>query len=241
MTRRGAESGSGDGGTGGSGDFEKNVRVILQSRVGSTRTPGKALADLGGRTLTEQVMFRAEAAFGRPGILAIPDSPENDPLEALARRRKWDVFRGSEEDVLGRFAGAVERFGPKVVVRVTGDNPFLAPEAMRGVAAGVVEGADAAQARGWPYGTGSEAVRAELLIQAAREARDPYEREHVMPFFYRRPDRFRLSYFDCPYPGAGKIRLTVDTPSDLDRARRLFARFGASVSIQILIRELSIL
>ncbi|MDT9047104.1 hypothetical protein RSW36_28705, partial [Escherichia coli] len=45
--------------------------------------------------------------------------------------------------------------------------------------------------RTYPVGLDVEVVTALALATAAREATDPYEREHVMPFLYRRPQRFR--------------------------------------------------
>jgi spore coat polysaccharide biosynthesis protein SpsF len=65
-------------------------------------------------------------------------------------------------------------------------------------------------------------IRSQCLIEADDAATDPYEREHVTPFVYRRPGRFRLAGVtrDEPMP---QLRWTVDVPGDLDFVRGVYA------------------
>ncbi len=68
-------------------------------------------------------------------------------------------------------------------------------------------------------------ARAAALETAAREATAPAEREHVMPFLYGHPERFRIGSLAQP-AAARHSRYTVDTPEDLAFARALAARIG---------------
>jgi spore coat polysaccharide biosynthesis protein SpsF len=64
-------------------------------------------------------------------------------------------------------------------------------------------------------------MRQDVLETAWRESLDPYEREHVTPFIYRRPRRFRLGSVTSPEP-APELRWTVDTPEDLAFVREVY-------------------
>jgi spore coat polysaccharide biosynthesis protein SpsF len=76
---------------------------------------------------------------------------------------------------------------------------------------------------GWPLGIAAEVARAGAVQLAFEKAREPAEREHVMPFLYTRPDRFRIGALtvDRPIPDG---RFTVDTAEDLAFARAIATR-----------------
>ncbi len=193
------------------------IGVVLQARLGSTRLPRKALLPFGNGTLLESCLRRLSRVPADLYILATEPSsaPELGPrAEALG----WKVFVGSEEDVLARYCGAVRDFGLSRVVRATGDNPFVSPEAAEALLAdpGTVV-SDYAAYQGLPLGFGVEVVRASALLAAQAESSDPYEREHVCPFLYRRPERFRLHRPEAPERLlAPEARVTVDTREDYE-------------------------
>lgn len=159
----------------------------------------------------------------KPGILAIPDTSDNDDLEKIGAARGWKIFRGSESDVLGRYAGAIRAFNMKKVIRATGDNPFVDAEIFHGVANAIGE-YDCASYSGYPYGSGVEGATAAALLDAAANARDKAEREHVMPHLYNHPEKF--SRFMLQSSDPCDIRLTVDTDEDLERTRKIIERLG---------------
>jgi len=64
----------------------------------------------------------------------------------------------------------------------------------------------------------------DALERAWREARRDYEREHVTPFFYEHPDRFRIWSISAP-GDYSKYRLTLDTADDLQLIHAVYASF----------------
>ena len=59
---------------------------------------------------------------------------DDDPVVALAPpRRALRCYRGSEHDVLARYAGAAREVGAGLVVRVTSDCPLIDPVAVDAV------------------------------------------------------------------------------------------------------------
>ena len=110
-----------------------NFGIIIQARLGSTRLPRKILREFyGGKTLLETVISNLQKVVGTKIIVATSVNPNNDVLETFLNERNITVFRGSEDDVLGRFIGAAEANGIDGIVRICSDNPFLD---WRGVAA----------------------------------------------------------------------------------------------------------
>jgi spore coat polysaccharide biosynthesis protein SpsF len=106
-----------------------NTVAIVQARMGSTRLPGKVLEDLCGETVLGRVIERVAACERIDDVVvATTDLSRDDAVAREAARRGAKVFRGSEEDVLGRYFGAATKFSAEVVVRVTADSPLFDPE-----------------------------------------------------------------------------------------------------------------
>jgi spore coat polysaccharide biosynthesis protein SpsF len=79
--------------------------------------------------------------------------------------------------------------------------------------------------RTYPIGLDTEVVTFAALETAWKEAVQPHQREHVMPFFYEQPDRFRTRLVDYSRD-LGALRWTVDTAEDLALIRSIYAHFG---------------
>jgi spore coat polysaccharide biosynthesis protein SpsF len=136
------------------------------------------------------------------------------------------VHRGSEHDVLSRYHEAALKCDAEVVVRMTSDCPVIDPQVSDMLVRRFLEHAPALDyatngiPRSWPVGLDTEVMRMEALDIAAREADDPYDREHVSPFLYRQPNRFRIlsvvSDTDLSHH-----RWTLDERGDYELLRRI--------------------
>lgn len=204
------------------------VPIVLQARVGSQRLPGKVLADLGGRPLIEHCLARLAAAGIGPVLLATTTSSRDDALVSVGERMGVRVFRGPEDDVLQRFCLVADYLDARFLIRATADNPAVDIDApSRVVEALERAGADHAVEKDLPLGAAVEAVRVAALYQAQAQATDPYDREHVTPYLYRNPGRFLAVTEPAPAElRRPEVRLTVDTPEDLARIRRVFELAG---------------
>jgi len=198
---------------------------VIQARMGSTRLPGKVLADLAGvPVLTFLVRRLRPLTDGVVDHLVVATSvgPDDDAIADAVRAEGVPVVRGSEADVLGRFGAALDEFPADLVVRITADCPLSDP----GIVAAAIDGAETTGAdytsntlvRTFPDGLDVEVVRATALRAAVDESDDPAEREHVTPFVYRRPGRFRLESLTSGQL-LGDERWTLDTADDLERVR----------------------
>ena len=200
---------------------------IVQARMSSTRLPGKVMKPILGMPMIGRQLERLARCESLDRlVVATSRDASDDALAAYVESRGVRVFRGALDDVLGRFAGAAAANGPADhVVRLTADCPLADPGVVDACVWRHVEtGADYTSNtidRTYPDGLDVEAMTAAALRTMAREARDPYEREHVTPYLYRRPERFHIAQLTQAAQLADR-RWTVDTPEDFEFVSRVF-------------------
>ncbi len=202
------------------------VTAIIQARMGSHRFPGKVLADLAGAPLLARMIERVRAARTLEAIVVATPAGEADaPLRALAARLGVACFAGSEDDVLARYAGAAAQVGADPIVRLTADCPLVDPELVDACVMHFRSGGHDHVSLGgeFPDGLDTEVIAAAALARAAAEARLASEREHVTPYIWKHPARFRCATVPFPEPRGG-CRWTVDEPRDLEFVRAVYAR-----------------
>ena len=203
--------------------------------MGSSRLPGKVLAALGGHPVVQHVVRRAAAITGVDDVvLAIPEGAEDDPLEATARAHGVRVLRGHPTDVLSRYHAAAQLTNADAIVRVTADCPLLDP-AVSGTVVARFHVGDADYVSNihpptFPDGYDTEVITRAALEAAWREARDPYDREHVTPFIWKQVKRFRVANVSDAEDRSA-WRLTLDTAEDLERLRAIWSRLGADAGL----------
>jgi spore coat polysaccharide biosynthesis protein SpsF len=208
-------------------EFHLNL-AILQARMSSTRLPGKVLEPiLGQPMIARQVERLRRSARLDALVVATSLEPSDDPVAAWARSAGVSVHRGALNDVLERFCGVLAAWPQaRAVVRLTADCPLadwtVIDELLdlhRAQAADY--SSNVLPERTFPHGLDAEIVTPEALLAAHGETTDPYDREHVTPFVYRRPERFRTASLTRS-PSLAHLRWTVDLPSDLAFVRQVY-------------------
>jgi spore coat polysaccharide biosynthesis protein SpsF len=212
----------------------RKIVAIIQARMGSSRLPGKVLADLGGQPVLAWVARRAQRAAGVDLVMiATSTDKDDDAIAAFCERESLACYRGSQHDVLDRYVQAARQAQADVIVRLTGDCPFIDPEMLGDNLSTFLEKKPALDFaanrlpgdRTIPIGLDAEFCTMAALETAGQESKEPHQREHVMPFFYEHPERFNILHIKQS-PSYGNLRWTVDTPEDLELARRIAAEFS---------------
>ncbi len=212
----------------------RRVVAIIQGRMSSSRLPGKILMDLDGEPMLVRVVERVRMARTVDEVIvATTTDPTDYPAAELCKERGIACERGSLFDVLDRFYQAARAHQAAVVVRVTADCPLIDPWVIdRTVREFIETGADFAAnrlpppwKRTYPIGLDVEVCSFAALETAWREAKEPHEREHVMPYLYSVPGRFKVHVVDADQD-FGHLRWTVDTPQDLEAVRGLYSLLG---------------
>ena len=211
-----------------------NNVAIIQARMSSTRLPGKVLKDIQGIPMLAWVVERTRLARRLDGVVvATTTDPSDDDIEAFCRQQGYPVTRGSLNDVLDRYYQAARQVNASVIVRLTADCPFMDAgliDAMLAEFSGssldfMADRLPPPWKRTFPIGLDIEIVTFQALERAWKEAKEPFEREHVMPYFYDQEGRFRIRVIDHT-PDYGHLRWTVDTAEDLEAIRRIAAQFS---------------
>jgi spore coat polysaccharide biosynthesis protein SpsF len=203
--------------------------------MNSTRLPGKALADVCGVPLLRRVVDRAREI---PGVDGVVVATAGEQAGSIARYcEEWGAhcftWDGPENDVLGRFVAVLDHIpGVRYVLRICGDSPLLHPEACGVLLADAIRaGAEYAgyevggtPAVKFPTGRFCEVVSASALrrLDGHLDSHDP-RREHVTPPLY--DGTAEASCLLLPVPDWWRLSavpfVAVDTPQDLQRARRV--------------------
>lgn len=201
---------------------------IIQARMGSSRLPGKMMMPLDGDpTITHMVRRVKEASSLDTVVVATSDQTQDDILALYAQRAGAVVYRGAEDDVLGRMFKAASQHDPDVVVRLTGDCPLLSPDCIDAVVSTLANSdADYASTvleRTFPRGFGAEAFTFSSFKLVETHAQEPHEREHVTPYYREGTGDFDTvgvaseAVFDAAkYRNRTDLRLTLDEAPDYE-------------------------
>jgi spore coat polysaccharide biosynthesis protein SpsF (cytidylyltransferase family) len=213
--------------------------VIVQARVGSSRLPGKVLADLCGRPLLAWLLQRIRGAELTAGVVvATTVAREDDAIERLGQELRVPVHRGPVDDVLSRFRDVAAAAGAEAIARVSADSPLLDANAVDIVTrAYLASGADLVQNHrpaDWPVGTAVEVLTTATLLRLDQSARSPSEREHVTIYAYEHPGEFTSEHVPAPATlRAPALRLCVDTPADLERVRSICENVDGALDLPL--------
>lgn len=208
------------------------IGVVVAARTGSRRLPGKALLPLAGVPMIAYQLRRLRTSRRADAIvLATTTRPDDDRLAEVAAAEGVPVFRGAEEDLVGRYVAAAAAFGFRTVVRVTGDCPFTdgptldaCLEASGRLGAFDLATTKPAYPRGIDYEIYPEAVMQRLDATSALSAE---HREHLTLFLYEHEERFRIARLEPPPPLRADVALLVDYPEDYARISAIAGRVGS--------------
>lgn len=204
------------------------VGILIQARSTSTRLPRKIFAPIPEKSetlLIDHVWNRLQGTGFDVLSFVIPDT--DSELIDYCKRRRYEFFTGSLDDVRDRYRKAASHYSLEYVVRATGDNPCVdtrvCAETIREI-----------KTRQWdhfafddlPLGCAVEAFSSEALNTDVGDDNPDYL-EHVSVHIKKHPELFKIHYKQMTtHPSQKKPRLTVDTPQDLEVVRQVFRKLA---------------
>jgi spore coat polysaccharide biosynthesis protein SpsF (cytidylyltransferase family) len=214
---------------------DKKVGIVIQARMGSTRLPGKVMMKIRNKTIIEIIVERLKGIKNVDKIiLATSKNAENNILEREAERLDIDCFRGSEENVLDRFYGVVQKFNLDIVVRVTGDCPLIdigiieeALEFFEEKKADIVSNTNK---RTYPHGLDFEIFTRKSLEKAWRAEKERlgsnFDEVFVNPTEYiKKSGNFKHVNILYKKDLSG-IRITLDYPEDFEVIKKVYEKLS---------------
>ncbi len=205
---------------------ETMIVAIVQARISSARLPGKTLLPVLGRPLLARQLERIRRARRIDSFLvATSAQASDDPIQRLCEQEGIVCHRGSLDDVLDRYYSAARAASAQTIVRLTGDCPLIDPAVLDYVIeryyAARADYASNTMEPTYPDGLDVEVFSYSALETTWREALLPSEREHVTPFLYKHPERFRLVSVRQAQ-NQSTLRWTVDNPEDYQLVCRIY-------------------
>lgn len=208
--------------------------ALIQARMGSTRLPGKTLRPLLGKPLLQHILERVRQSTCLDElVIATTTAPEDREVVALGASLGIASYTGDAEDVLDRFCQAARAHQADLIVRITADDPFKDPDVIDLITGhledhwGALDYVSNTIVPTYPEGIDVEVFTMGTLDCAWREATRPTEREHVTPYIWNHPDRFRLHNVSNAEDLSG-LRWTLDYEQDWAFAEAVYQRLYSS-------------
>jgi len=207
------------------------VVAIIQARMGSSRLPGKVLAEIDGQPLLGILISRVKSSKSLDQIvIATTTEKADDILCDWLINEGVEYFRGSERDVLDRFWQCAKLYRADIIVRITADDPLKDSEIID-KALGMLKRSESVDYVSntlkptYPEGLDVEVFRFSALKKANAEATLASEREHVTPYIWKNRAKFKSLNFEMT-PNLSDWRWTVDKSEDLEFVRSLLRLVG---------------
>jgi sialic acid synthase SpsE/spore coat polysaccharide biosynthesis protein SpsF (cytidylyltransferase family) len=220
------------------------IGVIIIARFNSSRLPGKALLEIGGRSVLGHIVDRLrKGSDSHPIVVATSDQQSDDPIIQFCRRSNIPFFRGSLQDVSERFINCAEFFNFDYAVRINGDNFFTDPQVLRSMIAiastDVFDFITNVPGRTFPYGMSIEIFRT-TFYKHFLESQSDTHREHISSWFYENLSvGKRFNFINSFCEEAKGLKLALDTPEDLNRIARIvdcMDSYSANYSLNELVK-----
>jgi len=212
-----------------------HIRVVLQARVSSIRLPAKVMLPLKGIPLALLCAKRLSNS-GLEVVLATSSSSSDDVL-VKCFENQFRIFRGSLDDVMGRFIGATNDLkDDDIVVRATADNPLPDGSFLDSLLEQFFNCGDEYLGinhplDGLPYGASAEVFTVGSLRLCNQFSSSDYEREHVTPMLQSRQSKKLLELDEIAGKDFSTLRCTIDTLEDYILMSKVFGEFEDAVNV----------
>ena len=200
--------------------------AIVQARLSSSRLPRKVLMKLDDRNTTiDYVVMQLQHSKLLDGIIVATSNLEEDnAIEDAMTKLGIPCYRGDLKNTLDRYYQCATKFNVDIIVRIPADKPLIDPHLVDD-AISKFDPTKYDYISNWlepnvPSGTEVEIFTFSALEKAWKEANTDYQKEHVSPYFYQNPDKFRI--FDLKYHSyPTDLKYSLDTAEDLEFIRLL--------------------
>jgi len=206
---------------------------IVQTRMGSSRLPGKVLKPVLGISILEHAIERLLRSKKLDEVvIATTEDPRDQVICDFAESKGYLWGRGSEEDVLGRYYKIAKERNADHVVRLTSDCPLIDPELTdlvisRHLASDNNDMTSNVFTRTYPRGFDTEVLSMECFERLEGEAKDSIYREHVTNFIHDFPEKFQIENVSQEIDWT-HVRLCVDTEEDLELITQVYEELFTS-------------
>jgi len=207
-----------------------SIVCIMQARTGSTRLPEKILKKIKDKTVLEHDIDRLlESTMIDNLVIATTTKEKDNRIVEIAQNYSVGFYRGSEDNVLSRYYYAAKEYNAEIIIRVTSDCPIIDPHIIDNMVNEFIalkrdQNLDYLSNKikmTFPRGLDVEVFTFDVLKKTFLEANQKFEKEHVTPYIYLNPDKFKIKNYenDTDY---SMYRWTLDTEEDFILIKKIY-------------------
>jgi len=175
------------------------IVTVIQTRMASSRLPGKAVLPLEGKPLfVRQAQRVSSAKLCGTVVIATTTNEEDDAIENICQQEGFNCFRGDSLDLLDRHYRAALLYNADIVVKIPSDCPLIDPNVIDYVLNYYLDNREKfdfvsnLHPASYPDGNDVEVMPMTILHTAWMNAASPMEREHTTPYIWEHPEEFRI-------------------------------------------------
>lgn len=205
-------------------DFKKaKIGTFVACRMKSTRLQNKALLNIGNQpSIIHCINNCIKSRFSKLIILATSNLIEDNVLANLKIKKNFKIFRGSADNVVDRYINCAKKYKVDIIVRVTGDCPFVSSEIIDFLIQKHFEnGADYTAAKVSSVGTSAEIINTQSLHLIHKMMKNNIS-EYMTFYFLNNKEFFKVNIVELPKNFVRNYRLTLDYKEDLMMFNKLF-------------------
>ena len=173
-------------------------------------------------------------------IIATSNLQRDEPIAKHCENLDVEIFRGDEQDVLDRHYKCAKKFSLSHIVRIPSDKPLIDPQIVDSMIKLFIDNNfdylanfEITQKNNssvfnstYPSGTEVEVFSFDALELAWKDAKTADEREHVTPYLYSNPDKFKIKNIRQS-KNLSHYRWSLDYENDMYLIREIIKRISS--------------
>ena len=209
----------------------KEIGVIVEARMGSSRLPGKILMEINGTTILKLLLERIKKVSDiKKIIVATTINSKDDILAKYCKDNNIICHRGSENDVMGRVLEAAKINNISTIVEITGDCPLIDPKIISQILNCYINNeADYvgnANIYTYPAGMEVQVFSTKTLEDSYNNTNDILDREHVTLHIKRSGKYSKINIIAPNNQTDPDLGLTLDEEKDLILIKKIYKYFN---------------
>ena len=214
------------------------VGIIVQTRTGSTRLPGKVMMKADDKLLMVDYVINQlkHSKLHDEIVIATTDLKQDDVIFDYVTNRNIPCFRGDEKNVLERHYQCAKKYAFSTIVRIPSDKPLIDPTIVDSVIEkfqsdsydyisnfAVDVNDNNRFIPSYPSGTEVEIFSFTALETAWKNATSEHDKEHVTPYIYSNLEKFNILTLKSE-KDLSQFRWALDYENDLKLIRIIISK-----------------
>jgi len=203
---------------------KQKIIIIIQARTDSRRFPKKVLTKINGKPVLWWVINRLKQVNCDEIIVSTTRRKIDQPIIDITRKCNASFFRGKKDDVLDRYYQTAKKFQGDIIVRITADCPLIDYQVVNKVIKKFISNKFdyvATDDDSFPKGMDTECFSMTSLKKSWINAKLKSEREHVTPYIWKNPKKFKIVKIKNLGKLGRELRLVIDHKDDVKVIRKI--------------------